>query len=309
MPAAGFKLKKQAFGALWLLFCFFIFRASDARPASENSGPDSESAEIAVITSAETPIFLKASRAFEKALGRPVSRRLLRDEKIELGGKTRVVVTFGSRAAQENYPKRIMQVHCLATAIDTGDRNKHVYVSMAANPAVILAKMRAIQPDLRKVAVLWASEYTEDYVEEMVKAGAGLDIEVAAYKAENSRELGRILRKDFEAEAVWITPDPLLVNFDNFEILKRFSGEEKVPLYVPTESLAEKGAAVSISVGFEEMGRSAAEAVKGFLEGRPVYGIVYPEKVEIAVNIESARKCGIDISEKRLPGVRFIRER
>jgi ABC-type uncharacterized transport system substrate-binding protein len=129
-------------------------------------------------------------------------------------------------------------------------------------------------------------------------------LEVRKYRAEDGKELYKTLKNLVPpGSAIWVSPDPLLINAENFSILREFSVSKAVPLYVPTRGLAESGGTVSISVSFEEMGRLAAEISGRILAGGKVPEVVYPDKVEVSLNREAAGKAGLNPQKKALDGV------
>jgi hypothetical protein len=82
----------------------------------------------------------------------------------------------------------------------------------------------------------------------------------------------------------------------NFTTIKDFSWANHLPFYVPTEGLVEKGGTASISSSFNDIGGAAAKAARDILNGNHVKGIVYSEKVGIAVNVSVAKSNNLILS-------------
>lgn len=269
----------------------------------KSAEPDKE---IAAFLSSEIAPYLKAFQGFEKALGRYVIRQVLpKDGKASVMHGTRVAVLFGGRAAQVKLPRGVARVVCLAPSLqDQETGNIRSRVEMLPEPGVVLGKIRAMQPELRVLVAFWESEKTEAYLEDMAAAGKKIGLEVHMYKAADGKELYKTLKNQVPpGSAVWVSPDPMLINSENFSILKDFSFSRAVPLYVPTRGLAESGGTISISVSFEEMGRLTAEIAGEILKGKEIPDVIYPAVVEVSLNRGAAGKAGLKLTEKALEGV------
>lgn len=275
------------------------------RLCPQETGVKYPETEVYVFLSSEISPYSKAAQGFQDSLGRPVVRRVLAEAEEPAMPGMRVAVVFGGKAARMEFPRGVEKVVCLAPSLRGADGGRaRTRVEMLPEPDVLVGKIRALQPGLRVLAALWAAEQTEPYLEGMVEAGKRHGLEVRPFRAEDGKELYKTLRDRVPPDsAIWVSPDPLLINVENFAILKEYSFAKAVPLYVPTRGLAEGGGAVSISVGFAEMGRIAAEVTRKLLEGGNVPKVVYPEKVEVSLNRAAARRSGLNPSKKALEGV------
>jgi putative ABC transport system substrate-binding protein len=189
-----------------------------------------------------------------------------------------------------------VHISCLAPALELqpGVHND-VVVNMAPSAEILVARIKSLQPGLRVLVGLWSSDGMKEYLGNVVAAGAAAGIQVRLYKTSDGKQLENALRNYVPSGgAVWIPPDPLLINVENFGIIKRRSAADAIPVYVPTEGLAESGGTASISVSFEEMGRLAAEMARKVLAGESVPAVVYSTYAAVAVNRAAALACGLD---------------
>jgi ABC-type uncharacterized transport system substrate-binding protein len=120
-------------------------------------------------------------------------------------------------------------------------------------------------------------------------------VQILAEKVQGPGDLPDHLRHlvGERADALWLPPDPLLVNAQNFTALKEFSWANDVPFYAPNDGLVEKGAVASVSSSFREIGRAAALAALAARSGPVGHKEVHPEKSETTVNLSAATQSGL----------------
>ncbi|MFH1724741.1 MAG: ABC transporter substrate binding protein [Elusimicrobiota bacterium] len=266
-------------------------------------GDYSSAQEVVSILSSESRHYREASDSFQKALGKPVPTFILSGDTPRISTDTKVAVAFGGKAAMAEYPGHVIVISCLAPGVGVDfPRRKmpHIRVSMLPHPRSLLSTLTAIQPALKVLVVYWASESMRRYVKSMEQEAALRGIEIVGGKLDGPGDFpARLRRLPAQADAIWLAPDPLLVNAQSFATLKDFSWANGVPFYAPTAGLVDKGATASVSVGFDEIGRVAAEVARNALAGRLPDGPVHPDKAEVAINLTAARNVHLAIP----PGV------
>lgn len=256
---------------------------------------------VAVLSSASEP-YQAAYRGLVKSHGRDVPTLILAEREGVDGADARVVVTFGGAAATHPFPARTTVVACLAPGMT--DRLPHgghsVLVAMKPAAASLLARLRTLQPGLKRLAVLTDGQDPR-YTAELAAAAESLGIELVVSRVRTRRGLPGSLRAlAGKADALWLSPDPSLVTPETFQVIKQFSWSNSVPFYAPTEGLAAAGATAAVSVSAEETGRQAAELARMALDGKALPERVYPARAHLTVNLPSAARAGLVIPEKAL---------
>ncbi|MBI3596698.1 MAG: hypothetical protein HY203_06055 [Nitrospirae bacterium] len=258
---------------------------------------------VAVSGSALGP-YREAFDGFQEAFGLTVPSYSLSEDNVKLPPETRIVVAFGGKAALFPYPENVTLIYCMAPGIKLTPGDRHGYsveIEMLPPASLILPKLKEIQPSLKRLAVLWTSESMKRHVEELRQASAQVGIEIVSQQLKSPDELPERLRSLYgKIDAVWLMPDPLLINSQSFTVLKGFSWSNRVPFYVPTAGLVEQGATASISTSFREIGRAAALAARQTLSGKSVEAMVYPEKMMIVLSLKAAGNAGLVISPELL---------
>ena len=279
---------KSELATLWVLLAFFGF------------GTESAAQEVVAVLSAELAPYQEAYAGFEEAFGSPATRVCLHHEALEIGPDTRVIVTFGGRAALAAYPEGIPVVYCLAPGARLArdeDRGGSIRVAMLPRAGFVVSRLREIQPDLKRLGVLWMSEAMADFTSQLGQAASAFGVQVLIGRLGSEAELPDRLRGllSDEADALWLAPDPVLINATTFALLKEFCRSSDIPFYVPTSGLVEKGAVASVSSSFREIGRTAGAAAREVLEGRIGEKVRYPGAVETTLNLEAAEESGLEI--------------
>ncbi len=273
--------------------------------ASEGVGQGQEV--VAVLSSRLGP-YLEAFDGFQQAFGRPVRSIELREDNLEMHDETRVVVAFGGKAALSNYPDHVVLIYCMApgTRMAPGRRpGSVVEIRMLPRAGSVFSKFRQIQPSLQRIALLWSAPSMEEYLPQVWEAARIAGVEVRSERLEVPADLPDRVRALYgNVDAIWLLPDPILVNEQSFSILKEFSWANRVPFYAPTAGLVDRGATASVSTSFREIGREAARAVRDVLRGNPVPGTVYPREVEVTLHAKAAEVFSLRVPEgaRRRPG-------
>ncbi len=261
---------------------------------------------VAVLSSDLGP-YREALEGFREAFGQTIPSYNLSEDKLKLSPETRIVVAFGGKAALFPYPEPVTLVYCMApgTELNPGNRRgSSVGIGMLPRASIIFPKLKEIQTNLKRLAVFWSSEFMGHYVESMRQAAVPMEIEIVSQRLKGPDELPERLRSLFQSiDAVWLMPDPLLINSQSFNVFKEFSWSNKVPFYAPTAGLVEQGATASISASFREIGRAAASAARQVLSGKPLEDAIYPEKMEIILNLKAANNAGMLIGPEALKGL------
>lgn len=272
------------------LFCSFLFFS--AAPAYAGAPKTT----VAVL-SMQSGAYMEAFSAFQAAYGGEVSHYDLSRQTPDMNGGTKLLVAFGGKAANYPYPGGIDIIYCLAPGVFAGmpaRKAKSVKVSLIPDFPLTFAKLKEIQPGLKRLRVLWVVPETSPYAQAARAAGARQGIQVTAVRLESPDSLPGALRRALgAADAIWLAPDPLIVTPQNLRILREFSLENGIPFYGSTKSMTREGAVASLGFSFAEMGKAAAKAAQGFDKGESPPDIVFAEKAELTLNAASARKLGI----------------
>lgn len=222
----------------------------------------------------------------------------------EMPAAPKIVVAFGGKAAIQRYPGRVTLIYAIAPGLVVGPRThdgRSIKVMMEPEPGALLHALQGLQPKLKRLTVLWSSAIRAPAVERLVTLGAARGIAVSAERLKHARDLpDRLRRLQGKVDAIWLPPDPLLINESSFGIIKHYSYDTDIPFYAPTEGLAEQGATAGLAVSYKEMGRQAAVAAKAVLDGGEVAAELYSDKVSVTVNRAAAEQAELTVPAEAL---------
>jgi putative ABC transport system substrate-binding protein len=151
------------------------------------------------------------------------------------------------------------------------------------------------------LGVLWAGESIKDFLDQSVAVREQLGIEIVARRVVNATDLPDHLREmEGKIDALWLPPDAALVTPTNFETIRGFASAKQIPFYVPSDGLVEQGAMASFSSSYKDIGILAAKLARQALENHEVKGVVFPEDLQLAVNLPAAKRCNLKITPEIL---------
>jgi hypothetical protein len=207
------------------------------------------------------------------------------------------IVAFGSRAALADWPAATLLETCLAPGARAQRRGGELLrVAMLPAPGPLLDRIQRLLPGIKSLRVLWSSDFENEDAAELAAAARTRGLVVYAEKIDDPAELPQRLRRFAgKADALWLMPDPALVNALNFATLREYAAAARVPFLAPTEGLAEKGATATVAASFRDMGRAAAAALKTRLRGGAAPGLVHPETLVVTVNATAAKEVGFSM--------------
>lgn len=251
--------------------------------------------EIVAVLSSDSAHYRQAYEGFREEWGADARVIALDGELPE--AEPGAIVAFGSRAALRAWPPSATLVTCLAPGAHPAGGREVLRVELLPEPALLAARLKKLMPGLKTLRVLWTSDYEDAEVGELAEAAGALGFKVLSERVSNPARLPEKLRTfSGPADAVWLMPDPALVNAANFAVLREYSAAARVPFFAPTEGLAEKGATATLAAPFRDVGRAAAGVLRRRLRGERILKPVHPDRIVVTVNAAAARAAGLDMT-------------
>lgn len=248
---------------------------------------------VAAVFGSESGPYQEALKGLKEELKEEVVAFFLNQGEPSIPASIRVVVAFGSKAALRKYPGAISLVYAMApgTIVRPEDAVK---ICMEPDHAVLVKNLKELYPKLKRLGVLWQSPRFKSYIGELRAAAAPWGVAIEDAFIESGDQVPDELRKIHgRIDALWLVPDPLLVNAKLLPVFVQFSHSNKVPLFVSTAGLLDHGAAASVGPSFREMGRQAGLAARRALGHQRQEGLIYPVQIEVVVNKAVAERVGL----------------
>jgi hypothetical protein len=248
---------------------------------------------VVAVLSADSGPYQEALDGLKSALG-PVPSATLPALPDLAGAK--VVVTFGSDAALRSYPSSVALVAALLPdpSLELPHGGSVTRVGLPPSPALLVAKLKAMDPKLATLAVFNPrgayTGYLAELKAEAAAAGLGLQIKGVAGVA----DLGTLLPGlKGSVQGLWVPPDPLFMNRDTFGILAAFCRGGGIAFFAPVVGLARAGAFAGVAPSFKQVGRAAGLAAAAYNAGSPPGDWFYSDRVETMANSAVAGALGL----------------
>jgi putative ABC transport system substrate-binding protein len=183
----------------------------------------------------------------------------------------------------------------------TERKGTSIEIALVPKPEGTLARLKSIQPSLKRLGILWLSPAYDTYVQDLKRAGEDLGIEITSEHMGKLSELPETLRQlKNHVDALWIPPDPLLIRPETLTVLSQFSLSNKIPYYSPVAGLVNYGAMATYSIDYEDIGRTAAVTAANVLKGDLPSSYVYPSPGRLTISLKAVEQCGLSIPKEIL---------
>jgi hypothetical protein len=254
---------------------------------------------IVAVLSGDTAPYKDALEGL-KAVAGPVDSAVLPNLPNVAGAS--VIVTFGGEAALKTYPATAALVAALLP--DPKLKPKHggalTRVALLPDPAVLLGKIKLLNPGVSSLAAFDVGGAYSDYISSMKTAGAGIGVAVSVKRIDSVADLaGKLPALKGSVQALWLPPDPLVMNQATFSLLSTFCSAAKIALVAPIAALARAGAFAGISPSFSDVGKAAGKAALAYGGGSNPGDLVYPSHVDTVLNSNVAALIGVNAASAK----------
>jgi len=263
------------------------------------AGANAFAEDVVVVVSSELAPYQEALAGVQEALGK--SFQVVDLSKTDNVPSARVVITIGGRATLRPYPSDTNVIYCVALGVvlKPGHRKgRRIKISLSPAPLAMLQTLKRLQPDLKRLGVLWNSDSYDGYIAQAKLDAEKVGLTLESRRLDSPEDLPEALRAvRSRVDALWVPPDPLLLTEQSFAGMSDFSVSNRIPLYVSIDNLADKGATAAIATGFRDMGHKAGDIARSVLSGDSSIGDnAYIDRIIITINESYASKTGLTLS-------------
>lgn len=276
----------------------------------------SPAADVFILKSGETPAWRPTIDALRRAgSGHTFSEFDLRGDKAEatrvagtLKGRPAVLVAMGPLAAQtarEMLPDTPL-VYCMVMEPARLNLSGPGVAGVAFTVPVKnqLAAFRLVNPRGVRVGVLYTEQGAGALVQEAQKAASSVRLALVAKPVASVKDIPATLRAMLQGadavDALWIPPDPMLMEAESRRFLLSETAKAGKPVYASSGNLAAEGALVSSGPDFTSIGQLAGELVNRLAGGEKGRLEVLVPRGELVINKKMASKLGIELSAEAL---------
>jgi ABC-type uncharacterized transport system substrate-binding protein len=272
--------------------------------------------DVFILKSAETPAWRPTIDALRRVgTAHNFTEFDLRNDKAEgarvaatLKGRTAVLVAMGSLAAQavrETVPEMPL-VFCMvadpARLNLAGPGIGGVAFTVPAKNQ--LAAFRLVNPRGVRVGVIYTEQGAGAVVQDAIKSASSVRLSLVARPVTSLKDVPGALRSILQGpeavDAVWIPPDPVLMDAELRRFLLSETAKAGKPVYASTGTMVSEGALVSNGPDFASIGELAGELVNRLASGEKGRLEMLVPRGELVINKKMASKLGIDVSADAL---------
>src|SRR5262245_7169138 len=234
-------------------------------------------ADVFVLKSAETPAWRPTIDAMRRSgTGHTFTEFDLRNDKAEgtrvagtLKGRPAVLVAMGTLAAQaarETVPELPLVFCMVPDPARLGLAGPGIGgVAFAVPVKNQLAAFRLVNPRGVRVGVLYTEQATGPLVQDALKSASSVRLALVAKPVATVKDLPTTLRGMLSGgeavDAVWLPPDPVLMDAESRRFLLAETAKAGKPVYASAGTMVAEGALVSNGPDFTSIGELAGELV------------------------------------------------
>jgi putative ABC transport system substrate-binding protein len=227
-----------------------------------------------------------------------------------LKGKVAVVVAMGPLAAQlarELMPE-VALVYCMvqdpsAAGLAAAPNAAGVALSLPVRNQLVA--FRTVNPQTRRIGVIFASDSVARQAEEAQKVAGALKLEIVPRRVEGATGVPQavrdLLRGAEPVDALWVLPDPLVLEAATRRFLIAEALMAGKPVYSFSSSLISEGALVSHSADMASIGQGVGELIARVLGGqKPERQPLLVPRGEVVINKRMADQLKVAVPAEAL---------
>ncbi len=163
--------------------------------------------------------------------------------------------------------------------------------------------IRKVVPKAKRIGMVYSPSEANSVVavREMKEALGKQGIELVEVAAPRSVDVGQAARRLVgKVDAIYSNTDNNVVAA--YEALVKVGADAKLPLIASDSDSARRGAVAALSVNYRNLGRQAADQVVSILRGDDPADLPSQtsENLELILNVDAARKQGVELSQQLL---------
>jgi putative ABC transport system substrate-binding protein len=160
-----------------------------------------------------------------------------------------------------------------------------------------LAMYRALLPTIRVIGVIYDPEKTGTLVKEAAEMAERFGLRFLATPVASQTEVPAALRSLLgKVDALWMLPDDTVITPESLTFFLLTAFKQNLPVLTISDAFVEAGALAALSPDYTDVGRQACQLSREIESGQrhPAQAsIVPPSKVNIALNLQTARQLGL----------------
>ncbi len=221
---------------------------------------------------------------------------------LALGAKAAFVAKFWTREQQDIPVVFAMVLNWSKYNLLSGQTNVTGIASETA-PGNQFTSLALFAPNIKRIGVIYSKKQSKQIIDDAKEVAKDLGYELLTQEISEPNELqGAFRQLSRRVDAFWILNDPVTYTVENMAWMNRYCIQYQIICIGQSENAARLGLMLSVSPDPKNIGLQAAGLARSILNGKnpETFGAMPPIANEILVNIKTARKIGLTISQSAL---------
>ena len=166
---------------------------------------------------------------------------------------------------------------------------------------------KTMVPGLKSIGVIYDANNSGELIREASAVARKLGVELVAVSVRSQKEVPEALRGMLgKVDAIWMVPDETVVTTDSFKYFLLTTLENGVPFFAASDIFVEAGALAALTPDYTDVGRQGCQLAMGFTTTVVEAGARPPRKVNLSLNLKTARKIGLVIPPSVIDSARVV---
>lgn len=178
------------------------------------------------------------------------------------------------------------------------------------DPGIQFANLSLLTSKVKRIGVIYSKEHSKNLIKDAENAATRLGLTLISEAINSPDELQHAYRKIADRiDSLWIVADPIVYTLTNVSWLERACVKEKLVCLGPSRNVASVGVLLAADPDQKGIGIQAASLANNILAGKlfpQKIGVMSPLGTEIFLNMKTARKINLSLTESALDLVRNI---
>jgi len=167
-----------------------------------------------------------------------------------------------------------------------------------------LASLALISPEIHRIGVIYSREHSGRFVESARKSADILNLKLIDRPIDDPQEFQRTFKgMEDRIDSFLILSDPIVYTLENISWLEDRCVKDRIICLGPSENVAKLGVVVSVDPDQKNIGVQAAAIAKSILQNGQQpgkIGVMPPIGIRLFINLKTANKIGLHISQNTL---------
>lgn len=213
-----------------------------------------------------------------------------------------VVLAIGHKAMLLAQTSGATVVFCMVLGPSASTAKNVTGLRLEVAPALQFAFIKRVHPGARRLGMIYDTRTWSAYAKEAVQAASALGLTLVPRPVSDAKEVrGALSEIAGNIDALWLIPDPSLVNVEIFNFLLVSTLERKLALFGFFADFTRRGALASVAPDYAEIGKQAAKLAAELASKPAASRSPLPASQAspggLTINAKTARQLGIDLSD------------